>query len=109
MTRFSLRDKWLFETSEVEITRVDCIYKYMYAYYTCSCYTFCNRVHPRFSVAQALLYASVWGFDLAGLSTVFLLYWTCDVQFVPCLMVLLSLNRAPDNVGYQESIFLISP
>ena len=26
MTRFSLRDKWLFETIEVEITRVDCIF-----------------------------------------------------------------------------------
>ena len=24
-TRFSFRDKWLFEISEVEITRVDCI------------------------------------------------------------------------------------
>ena len=25
--RFSLRDKWLFEITEVEITRVDCILK----------------------------------------------------------------------------------
>ena len=25
-TRFSLRDKWLFEISEFEITRVDCMY-----------------------------------------------------------------------------------
>ena len=36
-------------------------------------------------------------------------FYTGPVQFVPCLMVLLSSNRAPDNVGYQESIFLISP
>ena len=29
-TRFSLPDKWLFEISEVEITRVNCIYKRRY-------------------------------------------------------------------------------
>ena len=28
-TRFSLRDKWLCEVSEVEITRIDCTYIYL--------------------------------------------------------------------------------
>ena len=34
--RFSLRDKQLFEITEVEITRVDCIY--MYNYLITHCY-----------------------------------------------------------------------
>ena len=30
--RFSLRDKWLFEITEVEITRVDCTYLSFYLF-----------------------------------------------------------------------------
>ena len=48
--RFSLRDKRLFEINEVEITRVDCIY--LFIYYN---YIFCRIVLLSFAIFNTFL------------------------------------------------------